>query len=152
MNTFWIINNSMEVLTLIDKLNKNRKTKHFDTFDFSTLYTSIPHDILLETLNKLIIEAFRIRGASFISVSYDNVFCSNTRRRDYVNTPAEKLMEYIKFLVDNVYISVGNRIYKQTEGIPMGTDCAPMLANLFLFSYEYAFTPKKCLRLTTQGH
>ena len=57
-----------------------------------------------------------------------------------MNTPAEKLMEYIKFLVDNVYISVGNRIYKQTVGIPMGTDCAPMLANLFLFSYEYAYT------------
>ena len=140
VNTFWIINNSMEVLTLIDKLNKNRKTKHFDTFDFSTLYTSIPHDILLESLNKLIIEAFRIRGATFISVSYDNVFWSNTRHRDYVNTPAEKLIEYIKFLVDNVYISVGNRIYKQTVGIPMGTDCAPMLANLFLFSYEYAYT------------
>ena len=140
VNTFWIINNSMEVLTLIDKLNKNRKTKHFDTFDFSTLYTSIPHDILLESLNKLIIEAVRIRGATFISVSYDNVFWSNTRHRDYVNTPAEKLMEYIKFLVDNVYISVGNRIYKQTVGIPMGTDCAPMLANLFLFSYEYAYT------------
>ena len=49
-------------------------------------------------------------------------------------------MEYIKFLVDHVYISVGNRIYKQTVGIPMGTDCAPILANLFLFSYEYAYT------------
>ena len=70
----------MEVSTLIDKLNKNRKTKHFDTFYFSTLYTSIPHDILLESLHNLIIEAFRIRGATFISVSYDNVFWSNTRQ------------------------------------------------------------------------
>ena len=124
----------MEVLSLIDKLNKNRKTKHFDTFDFSTLYTSIPHDILLESLNKLIIEAFRIRGASFISVSYDNVFWSNARHIGIM------LTHQPKFLVDNVYISVGNRIYKQTVGIPMGTDCAPMLANLFLFSYEYAYT------------
>ena len=45
--------------------------------------------------------------------------------------------------MDNVYISVGNRIYKQTVGIPMSKDCAPMLANLFLFSYEYAYTKEK---------
>ena len=111
----------MEVLALI---NKNCKTKHFD---FSTWYTSIPHDLLLESLN---IEAFRIRGTSLISVSYKSFFGSNTRHRNYFNTPTEKLMEYIKFLVDNVYISVRKRIYKQTVGIPMGTDCAPMLANL----------------------
>ena len=45
-------------------------------------------------------------------------------------------MEYITFLVENVYIS---GIYKQT-GLPMGTECAPMLANSFLFRYEYAYT------------
>ena len=61
-------------------------------------------------------------------------------------------MEYKKFLVDNVYISVGNCIYKQTVGIPMDTDCAPMLANLFLFSCEYAYTKGMRLRLTTVQH
>ena len=28
-------------------------------------------------------------------------------------------------------------MYRQTIGMPMGTDCAPQLANLFLFHYEY---------------
>ena len=30
-------------------------------------------------------------------------------------------------------------MYRQTIGIPMGTDCAPQLANLFLFHYEYSY-------------
>ena len=30
-------------------------------------------------------------------------------------------------------------VYRQTIGIPMGTDCAPQLANLFLFHYEYSY-------------
>ena len=30
-------------------------------------------------------------------------------------------------------------MYRQCVGIPMGTDCAPLLANLFLFYYEYKF-------------
>ena len=30
-------------------------------------------------------------------------------------------------------------MYRQCVGIPMGTDCAPLLANLFLFYYEYKY-------------
>ena len=39
---------------------------------------------------------------------------------------------------------VGNKIFRQMIGIPMGTDCvAPLLANLFLFYYEYKFMKEK---------
>ena len=30
-------------------------------------------------------------------------------------------------------------MYQQCVGIPMGTDCVPLLANLFLFYYEYRY-------------
>ena len=43
---------------------------------------------------------------------------------------------------DNIYIKVGNNVYRQTIGIPMGTDCAPQLANLFIFHYEYLYMKK----------
>ena len=48
-------------------------------------------------------------------------------------------MEWTEYLIDKVYIKVGNNVYRQTIGIPMGTDCAPQLANLFLFHYEYLY-------------
>ena len=56
----------------------------------------------------------------------------------------DQLVEQIKFLVDNIldYIKVGDKIFRQTIGIPMGTDCAPLLANLFLSYYEYKFKIK----------
>ena len=38
-----------------------------------------------------------------------------------------------------MYINVGNRVFRQRVGIPMGTDCAPLLANLFLFYYKYRY-------------
>ena len=50
------------------------------------------------------------------------------------------VVKHIKFLVDNIYIQVGNKIFRQTIGIPTGTDCAPLLANLFfLFYHKYKF-------------
>ena len=58
----------------------------------------------------------------------------------------ETLIAYVEYLVDNIYVCVGNRVYRQCVavscGIPMGTDCAHLLANLFLFYYEYNYTKK----------
>ena len=51
----------------------------------------------------------------------------------------DKLISLVDYLIDNIYVSVGNRIYRQCVDIPMGTDCAPLLANLFLFFYEYRY-------------
>ena len=38
---------------------------------------------------------------------------------------------------------IGDIVFRQTIGIPMGTDCAPFLANLFLFSYEFQWMFEK---------
>ena len=51
----------------------------------------------------------------------------------------ELLIELIEYLVDNIFIKIGNRVYRQCVGIPMGTDCAPLIANLYLFFYEYNY-------------
>ena len=52
------------------------------------------------------------------------------------NITEEQLVAYV---VVNTYVSIGNRVYRQCVGIPMGTDCAPLVANLFLLYYEYQY-------------
>ena len=42
----------------------------------------------------------------------------------------------IEFLADNIYVRFGGQLFRQMVGIPMGTNCAPLLADLFLYSYE----------------
>ena len=42
-------------------------------------------------------------------------------------------------LLDNIFIRFGSKLYKQIVGIPMGTNCAPLVADLFLFCYERDF-------------
>ena len=43
------------------------------------------------------------------------------------------------YLLDNIFIRFGTKLYRQTIGIPMGTNCAPLVADLFLFCYERDF-------------
>ena len=45
----------------------------------------------------------------------------------------------LEYLIDNIFVEFGGRIFQQTIGIPMGTNCAPLLADLFLYSYEVEF-------------
>ena len=45
----------------------------------------------------------------------------------------------LTFLLDNILIRFGTKLYWQVVGIPMGTDCAPLVANLFLFCSERDF-------------
>ena len=39
----------------------------------------------------------------------------------------------------NIFIRFGTKLYRQVVGIPMGTNCAPLLTDLFLFCYERDF-------------
>ena len=42
----------------------------------------------------------------------------------------------LDFVIDNISAMLGGRVFQQTVGIPMGTKCAPLLVDLFFYSYE----------------
>ena len=39
----------------------------------------------------------------------------------------------LAYLLDSIFIRFGTKLYRQTIGIPMGTNCTPLVADLFLF-------------------
>ena len=45
----------------------------------------------------------------------------------------------LHYLLDNISIRFGSKLYRQVVGIPMGTNCAPLVADVFLFRYERDF-------------
>jgi hypothetical protein len=48
----------------------------------------------------------------------------------------------LEFLIDNIFVSFRETLFQQVVGIPMGTNFAPLLADLFLCSYESEFLQK----------
>ena len=49
------------------------------------------------------------------------------------------MCEALTYLLDNIFIRFDNKLYRQIIGIPMGTNCAPLVADLFLFYCERDF-------------
>ena len=41
--------------------------------------------------------------------------------------------------MENIYVQFDGMVYQQIVGIPMGTNCAPLIADLFLYYYERDF-------------
>ena len=74
-------------------------------------------------MNELIDEAFSVRGAQYLS--FNSRGKCNERKYD-TNIDKSELIDMINYLVDNMYVLVGNKIFRQRIGIPMGTDCAPI--------------------------
>ena len=44
--------------------------------------------------------------------------------------------------MDDTYFRFGGQLFRQMFGIPMGTNCAPLFADIFLYSYENEFLDK----------
>ena len=49
------------------------------------------------------------------------------------------MCDALHYLLDNIFIRFGSKLYRQIVGIPMGSNCAPLVADLFLFCYERDF-------------
>ena len=114
-----------------------------NSFDFSTLYTTIPHDKLKSKLKAIINQCFFHKNGNrrfqYVVIGYKDTYFV----RDHSDAPQKysdaDVIKMLEYLIDNIFVEFGGRIFQQTIGIPMGTNCAPLLADLFLYSYEAEF-------------
>ena len=49
------------------------------------------------------------------------------------------IITMLEFLIDNIFIMFGERIFQQTVGIPTGTNYILLLSDLLLYSHEADF-------------
>ena len=133
-NLFWSIKNSCEVLNKLK--SRGFRASRLSAFDFSTLYTTLPHNLIKVKLEDLIERTFQREGALYIACNDRNAFFISDAVRNYNLWSSQKVCEAHTFLFDNIYIRFGSKLYRKIEGIPMGTNCAPLVADLFLFCYE----------------
>ena len=70
----------------------------------------------------------------FISISF-----ASLRRITFLKSTFAVGLVRMYILLDNIYIRFGTKLYRQIVGIPLGTNCAHFVADLFLFCYERDF-------------
>ena len=142
-NRFWVIENSAPVIEKMTQINAKRNAKDISTYDFSTLYTKLPHDDLIQNLNEIVDFAFeggkRKKGnRKYLTVSRFSAYWTKKKKGDNSFTK-QQIKQLVTHLIKETYFQIGNLLFKQCIGIPMGIDPAPFWANLHLYAYEYKF-------------
>ncbi len=61
------------------------------------------------------------------------------------------MMDATTVIIENTFFAFGGHIYKQQIGIPMGTNCAGYLANVYLCAYELKLIRQLALACTSIG-
>ena len=70
-NDFFIVDDRQEVINFIDDANFHRKrggSKNIHTYDFSNMYTSIPHQKLKCNVRKFVEDIFQGAGKLFVNI------------------------------------------------------------------------------------
>ena len=112
INHFWIVNNNNKLVEYIDRTNQRGKAKTIATYDFSSLYTNIPHDKLLSILEDIVDFGFKGGSSKYISVTKNGAnFVKNLRNNTNIYTNAY-VKESIKFILNNCYFTVGGSIFR----------------------------------------
>ena len=164
VNQIWILKNSKELLDHLKSPNFNLITD-IKSFDFSTLYTTIPHQKLKSRLATIIRNSFLNKNGNrrfkYLVLGREGPYFVKEHSDSKNKYTEEDIIKMLEFLVDNIFVVFVGKVFQQIIGIPMGTNCAPLLADIFLYPYEAEFiqslfsagkNPKKRLLLRCIHH
>jgi hypothetical protein len=125
---FFIVQKAEEIFSMVKQNREELSTKQPRTFDFTTMYTKLQHQDIISNMTQAIKEVndYLIRNGK-----PDKVFDS------------DKILDHVKFIVNNTFIC-NNKEYirRQKIGLPMGTNCAPEIANTVLYVWESKYMDK----------
>ena len=113
------------------------------SFDFSTLYTTIPHQKLKSRLATIIRNSFLHKNGNqrykYLVFGREGPYFVKEHSDLKNKYTEEDIIKMLECLVDNIFVVFAGKVFQQIIGIPMGTNCAPLLADIFLYSYEAEF-------------
>ena len=78
-------------------------------------------------MSSFILKIFNLKEKKFIILKDKWSYFSNKECTNYLAVTAQKLIEWVNYIIDNSYIHFQGKIYRQVIDIPMGTSCAPYL-------------------------
>ena len=80
--------------------------------------------------------------STMIATHNFRTFWTDEKKCNRYHFSCRDLCRAIDFLIDNIFVRFGGKVFRQVIGISMGTNSAPLLADLFLHTYEYEFIIK----------
>ena len=111
---FWVIQNSDSLIQCMNKINHRNAAQTVSTFDFSTLYTKIPHNLLIEALEEII--DFVFRGGTAYYILVDDFKAVWVKKKNSSNDriySKDNIKRAVRYLISNSFFQVGGTVFRQ---------------------------------------
>lgn len=145
---YFAIDNSLEASEWLCR--HERHIRSVVTADFSTLYTTLPHDLITSCMAKLIMKCYRNSGKTYIALNTRNWYCDYTHTYAYkdhiITLRKEELIDMVVQAVQQNWVLIGNELFQQTKGVPMGSNSSPDIASLTLSWLEFEHFNKQSVQ------
>ena len=150
-STFWIIDSIIDAT-----LNLPSKIEDIFVADICRCYETIPlhgDDNILDAISFLTGLVYKQEALAhpralthiWVRITNEGTPASaqwathQPRYGSWVQLTQTRLLKLHAWLLNNCFITLGDRVWKQNTGIPMGFSCSPIWCNLYLASYEIQF-------------
>ena len=80
-----------------------------------------------------------MRESTLFGCNDQRVFFTSDVYKSYNLWSCQNIYAPLVYLLNNIFIRFGTKLFRQIKGIPMGIYCAPLVADLFVFSYDRDF-------------
>ena len=101
-NLFWSIKNSGEIL---DKLKaRDFNATSLSTYDFSTFYTTLPHNLIKDKLIALIERTVQREGSPYLACNDRNAFLLQKNLNKYHTWSCQNVCDALTFLLGKIFI------------------------------------------------
>ena len=112
INQMWILKNSKELLEHLKSHTFNHVTS-IKSFDFSTLYTAIPHQKLKDRLTSIIRNAFIFKNGNrrytYLVLGHAETYFVKEHSDSKNMYSEDDIIKMLEFLVDNIFVVLAGR-------------------------------------------
>jgi hypothetical protein len=155
---YWIVDSALQVT-----LNLPPRISDVYVADVTQCYESIPlqgEDNLVNALSFILTKGYKeaatehckAKNRLWIRIAANGTpgaakWGTSQPKGVWFEMPIQRLLVLHEWLMTNCYVVLGDRVWRQSKGIPMGFACSPLWCNIYLLSYEVKFIQ----RLQTLG-
>ena len=142
-----ILSSSSELPDFLQRINHLRRKSgklfsipaYLLSYDITRLYTSLDQNDLVEKLVDLIQRAWKRSKRLHVDLTNRTASWTDSSSAHSGVFTKQQVIDLLTFCIKNTKIVIGDKVFLQQIGIPMGANYGVVLANLYLFAYELAF-------------
>ena len=140
---YWSIDNNADLIEFLKTQSKNFRNIKIFSGDFSSLFTNLPHDVVLDCIYGLIDKCFNNTRKDYLEIEPSGkIKYQSESQPDKLIFHVDHVKELVQYILDESYVKFGDKIFKQVNGIPQGGNASPLIADLTLTWMEYCFINK----------